>query len=137
MEVKMEKNQISNVDNKTVIEEIRSLLMDCVSMYNCRRAHIIKKNLVKIEGYKNKISLEQYDALEQFITDAIRPLIYDPYYWEFLLDEKWMRVDKRGHRRVKSDEALDEIVDCLETHLHGLERKIDEFILHSFYQNNR
>lgn len=90
------KNNISNEEAKAIVD-IHRLLKDCIIFDNIEGREFISRNLNLIKDYKEDVSEEMYSAVESFINDEIKPIVYDTNYFDFMIHEEFGDYNEDGH----------------------------------------
>ncbi len=125
------------MDNKKkkAIIEIHRLLKDCIIFDNIEDREFICRNLNLIKDYKNDISEEMYLAVETFINETIKPIVYDTNYFDFMIREEFGDYNEEGHFVINSDRSLEMMIFILYERTLELGEKLDEFASKHLYLN--
>ena len=124
-----------NSEGAKAIVEIHRLLKDCIIFGNIEDREFICKNLNLIKDYKNDIPQEMYSAVESFITETIKPIVYDTNYFDFMIREEFGNYDEKGHFVINSDRSLEMMIFLLYERTLELGEKLDEFASKHLYLN--
>ena len=80
-----------------------------------------------IKDYKGLITDEMYSAIENFIDSAIRPIVYDTNYFDFIKRDEYGEYDENGHFIINSDRSLEMMIFLLYERTLELREQLDEF----------
>lgn len=124
-------------DNAKAIVEIHRLLKDCIIFDNIENKEFICRNLNLIKDYKKDVSEEMYSAVESFINDEIKPIVYDMNYFDFLIRDDFGDYNKEGHFVINSDRSLEMMIFLLYERTIELGERLDEFASKYLYLNTK
>lgn len=130
------KERITNECAKTIVD-IHRLLKECIIFDNIENREFICRNLNLIKDYKKDISEEMYSAVESFINETIKPIVYDTNYFDFMIREEFGEYDEKGHFVINSDRSLEMMIFLLYERTVELGDKLDEFASKHLYLNNK
>lgn len=108
--------------------EITILLMDCVKYKNIRNKDLIVENLNMLNGYKGVVPDKIYKKMQDFITDEIRPILYDPNYFDFMEEVEANDSKDESCSELTLEERVEMKVCKLYERTLELAEKIDEFV---------
>lgn len=131
------KNRKLNDEIAKDIVEIHRLLKECIIFDNIENREFICKNLNLIKDYKKDISAEMYSAVDDFIKETIRPIVYDTNYFDFMIREEFGEYNSEGHFVINSDCSLEMMIFLLYERTLELGEKIDEFASKHLYLNEK
>ena len=120
------KRKLTGREAKAVVE-IHKLLKDCIIFDNIEDKVLICKNLYLLKNYKSEISEEMYSAVEAFINETIKPIIYDKNYFDFLFREEFGEYNEEGPFVINSEHSLDMMICLLYERTIELGKKLDDF----------
>lgn len=123
--INMSKN-VTNEGAKAIVE-IHRLLKDCIIFENIEDREFICRNLNLIKDYKDDISEGMYSAVESFINETIRPIVYDTNYFDFMIRDDFGDYNEEGHFVINSDCSLEKMIFLLYERTIELGEKLDEF----------
>ena len=129
------KNIELNNEVAKAIAEIHRLLKECIVFDNIEDREFICKNLNLIKEYKGIVSDEMYSAVEGFVTDVIRPIVYDTNYFDFTIREEFGAYNEEGHFVINSDRSLEMMIFLLYERTLELGEQLDEFASKHLYLN--
>ena len=102
--------------------------METFSFLSCVLSILyIQSNLNLIKDYKGLITDEMYSAIENFIDSAIRPIVYDTNYFDFIKRDEYGEYDENGHFIINSDRSLEMMIFLLYERTLELREQLDEF----------
>ena len=122
-------------DGAKTIVEIHRLLKDCIVFENIEDREFICRNINLIKAYKKDVSEEMYSAVETFINDEIKPIVYDTNYFDFMIRENFGEYNDEGHFVIFSDSSLEMMIFLLYERTLELGEKLDEFASKHLYLN--
>ncbi|MDD6571479.1 MAG: hypothetical protein PUF12_03715 [Thermoflexaceae bacterium] len=122
-------------DGAKAIVEIHRLLKDCIIFENIEDRALICKNINLIKDYKKDVPEEMYSAIETFINDEIKPIVYDTNYFDFMIHEDFGEYNDEGHFVINSDRSLEMMIFLLYERTLELGEKLDEFASKHLYLN--
>lgn len=128
------RNKLNNKE-KIAIVEIHKLLKECIVFDNIEDREFICKNINQIKDYKGVVSDEMYSAVESFIKDVIRPIIYDTNYFDFMIREEFGDYNEEGHFVINSERSLEMMIFLLYERTLELGEKLDDFASKYLYLN--
>lgn len=131
----MDKN-VKNEGEKAIVE-IHRLLKECIIFDNIEDREFICRNLNLIKDYKSDISGEMYSAVETFINEEIKPIVYDTNYFDFMIREDFGDYNEEGHFVINSDRSLEMMIFLLYERTIELSEKLDEFASKHLYLNTK
>lgn len=130
----IKKEKLNNEVAKAIVE-IHRLLKECIVFDNIEDREFICRNINKIKDYKGVISDEMYSAVESFIKEVIRPIVYDANYFDFTLHEEFGDYNEEGHFVINSDRSLEMMIFLLYERTLELGERLDEFASQHLYLN--
>lgn len=130
----MTDRELNNEVAKAIVEIYR-LLKECIVFDNIEDREFICRNLNLIKEYKGIVSGEVYSAVEGFITDVIRPIVYDTNYFDFMIREEFGAYNEEGHFVINSDRSLELMIFLLYERTLELSKQLDEFASKHLYLN--
>ncbi len=128
------RNKLNNKE-KIAIVEIHKLLKECIVFDNIEDREFICKNINQIKDYKGVVSDEMYSAVESFIKDVIRPIVYDTNYFDFMIREEFGDYNEEGHFVINSEHSLEMMIFLLYERTLELGEKLDDFASKHLYLN--
>ena len=122
----MSKKNIKNKDNlKTSnVVYIFMLLSECVHFENIEDKEKIMKNLYYVKETIHSLPKELRTEVEQFIEEAINPIIYDMNYFDFLHKAEYGEFNSEGHFVINSERSLDMMIYEMYNHTVELHEKL-------------
>ncbi|MBR4981240.1 MAG: hypothetical protein IKY94_01610 [Lachnospiraceae bacterium] len=108
--------------------EIYILLRECVKYKNIRNKDLIVENLNMLNGYKGVVPDKIYKKMQDFITDEIRPILYDPNYFDFMEVVESDDSKDESCSELTLEERVEMKVCKLYERTLELAEKIDEFV---------
>lgn len=127
-------NNIKDKEKKAVVE-IHKLLKECLVFDNIEDREFICKNLNLIKDYKRDIPEEMYSAVEDFVNEIIKPIIFDTNYFDFMIHEDFGNYNKEGHFVINSERSLEMMIFLLYERTLELDEKLSEFASKHLYLN--
>lgn len=76
-----------------------------------------------------------YSAVEYFINNEIKPIVYDTNYFDFMIREDFGEYNEDGHFVINSDRSLEMMIFLLYERTIELGKKLDEFASKHLYLN--
>lgn len=128
------RNKLNNKE-KIAIVEIHKLLKESITFDNIEDREFICKNINQIKNYKGVVSDEMYSAVESFIKDVIRPIVYDTNYFDFMIREEFGDYNEEGHFVINSERSLEMMIFLLYERTLELGEKLDDFASKHLYLN--
>lgn len=107
---------------------IQNKLLKCVNFENIEDKSFIVKTLDNISTIIKALPLEIQSDIEVFITEHIRPIVYDDNYFDFL-HKKEFGSFKNGSFNINSEKSLDRMIVLLNKRAIYLENIINNFFL--------
>lgn len=128
------RNKMNNKEKISIVE-IHKLLKECIVFDNIEDREFICKNINQIKDYKGVVSDEMYSAVESFIKDVIRPIVYDTNYFDFMIREEFGDYNEEGHFVINSERSLEMMIFLLYERTLELGEKLDDFASKHLYLN--
>ena len=128
------RKKITDEGAKAIVE-IHRLLKECIIFDNIEDKEFICRNLNLIKNYKKDVSEEMYSAVETFIADEIKPIVYDMNYFDFMIHEDFGEYNEEGHFVINSDRSLEMMIFLLYERTIELGEKLDKFASEHLYLN--
>ena len=107
--------------------EIYILLRECVKYKNIRNKDLIVDNLNMLNGYKGVVQDKIYKKLQDFITDEIRPILYDLDYFKFMEEIESDDSNGESYSKLTLEEKVEMKVCKLYERTLELAEKIEKF----------
>lgn len=124
-------------DGAKAIVEIHRLLKDSIIFDNIEDREFICNNINLIKDYKKTVPEEIYSAVEKFIHDEIKPIVYDTYYFDFMIHEDFGEYNDEGHFVINSEHSLEMMIFLLYERTIELGEKLDKFASKHLYLNTK
>ena len=121
-------------DLEVALIECHILMSEAIKEYGNTETQCAK--LFQIRAYKNILPEKDYTKIHAFVSEYIRPLVYDVDYFSFLKDEQYGAYDENGHIIIDSDSSLEMVIFKKYYHLQELLEKLNTFaceVLHLDY----
>lgn len=131
----MKKTELNNNKEAKAIVDIHRLLKECIVFDNIEDREFICRNLNQIKKYKGVLSDEMYKAVDEFVEDIIKPIVYDTNYFDFMIREEFGEYNNEGHFVINSDRSLEMMIFLLYERTLELREQLDEFASKHLYLN--
>lgn len=126
--------KITDKSAKAIVK-IYGLLKECIIFDNIEDRELICRKLNLIKDYKKEVSEEVFTAVESFINDEIKPIVYDTNYFDFMIHEDFGEYNDEGHFVINSDRSLEMMIFLLYERTIELGEKLDKFASEHLYLN--
>ena len=117
---------MKTITKKEAIERCYKILKECIKFENIEDKKFIFKNLIKIEGHREKLGEDMYLHIKQFIDENIKPIVLNVNYFSFLMRDEFGSLNKKGYFEINSERSLEMMILMCE-HTIELEKKLNKF----------
>lgn len=111
--------------------ECHILMNEAIKRYEDRA--FMTNKLFDIRQYRHQIPEDAYKKIEGFISENIRPMVYDIDYWTFIeKNEQYGSCDEHNHFIIDSDRSLEDTIFRKYHHSIELLEKLSDFMIKEF-----
>ena len=120
--MKVIKNKCDNIK-----KEIYLILKNCIRFETIENKQIVKKGLSKVNKYLERLPKEEANDIAGFIEEVIKPILYNPHYFDFLQRKEFGTFDEEGRFEINSEESLDMMIFLMYQRVLELNGTLDSF----------
>lgn len=111
----------------TIKKDIYFTLKNSIRFETIEEKQILEKGLRKVNKYLESLPKEEANDIASFIEETIKPILYDPHYFEFIQRKEFGAFDKDGKFEINSEESLDMMIFLMYQRVLELNGKLDTF----------